>query len=76
MRKCGLLPKKVLENQNLLKHDFSGYWSRRIDRENRLVYLFDDDFVGIIQAKGHYSRPPDESEVKEAEPDDNNANQG
>ena len=40
------------------------------------MYIFDDDFVCIIQAKGHYSRPPDESEVKEAESDDNNANQG
>ncbi len=68
-------PQKGTGKPEPLKHDFSGYWSRRIDRENRFVYLFDDDFVCIIQAKGHYYRPPDESEVKEAEPDDNDANQ-
>ena len=49
----------------------TGYWSRRIDRENRLVYTFDDDVVCIIQAKGHYSSPPDESTLKDAELNDN-----
>ena len=26
-----------------LKHELSGYWSRRIDRPNRLVYRIDED---------------------------------
>ena len=43
-----------------LKYQWSGYWSRRIDQNNRLVYRFDDDFVYVVQAKGHYSQPPDE----------------
>lgn len=62
-------PKKGTGKPEPLKHDFTGYWSRRIDRENRLVYLFDDDSVCIIQAKDHYCHPPDESQVEKAEPE-------
>lgn len=38
-----------------LKHDLSGYWSRRIDDMNRLVYRLEGDTVIIAQCKGHYS---------------------
>lgn len=37
-----------------LKGDFSGYWSRRIDDVNRIVYRVNDDIVEVIQCKGHY----------------------
>ena len=37
-----------------LKENFSGYWSRRIDDVNRLVYKVDDDKIEIYQCKGHY----------------------
>jgi toxin YoeB len=38
-----------------LRGDFSGWWSRRIDEKNRLVYrLIDDEAVEISQCKGHY----------------------
>lgn len=41
-----------------LKHDLSGYWSRRINREHRLVYKVDQgadgDTVFIISCKNHY----------------------
>ena len=37
-----------------LRHDFSGYWSRRIDREHRLVYKVDGQSVIIAQARYHY----------------------
>lgn len=37
-----------------LKNDFSGYWSRRIDDVNRLVYKIVDDVIEIYQCKGHY----------------------
>lgn len=37
-----------------LKNDFSGYWSRRIDDVNRLVYKIADDVIEIYQCKGHY----------------------
>lgn len=37
-----------------LKHNWSGYWSRRITGEHRLVYKIDDDQVLIAQCRFHY----------------------
>ena len=38
-----------------LKHDLTGYWSRRIDEVNRLVYRISDDVIEVIQCRGHYN---------------------
>jgi toxin YoeB len=38
-----------------LKYKLSGTWSRRIDREHRLVYEVINDKILILSAKGHYS---------------------
>lgn len=37
-----------------LRENLSGFWSRRIDDTNRLVYAVDDDFITIISCKYHY----------------------
>jgi toxin YoeB len=37
-----------------LKHELSGFWSRRIDREHRLVYQVTDEAIVIIACKYHY----------------------
>lgn len=37
-----------------LKGDLSGFWSRRIDDANRLVYRVRDDSLEILSCKGHY----------------------
>jgi toxin YoeB len=37
-----------------LKHELSGAWSRRINREHRLVYEVNDDVVNVLSLKGHY----------------------
>lgn len=37
-----------------LKHDKSGFWSRRIDEANRLVYRIVGDKVEIVQCRSHY----------------------
>lgn len=37
-----------------LKHNLSGMWSRRINKEHRLIYEIEDDTVFILSAKGHY----------------------
>ena len=34
--------------------DLSGYWSRRIDAKNRIVYKIDADMIKIIQCGSHY----------------------
>lgn len=37
-----------------LKHNLKGYWSRRIDSENRIVYRIKDGYIEIAQCKSHY----------------------
>ncbi len=37
-----------------LKHALSGYWSRRIDQEHRLIYGVSDDAIFILQCRYHY----------------------
>ncbi len=37
-----------------LKHQFKGYWSRRIDREHRLIYKITETSVLIISCYSHY----------------------
>ena len=37
-----------------LKHDLSGYWSRRIDETNRVVYFEQGGIVYVISCRGHY----------------------
>lgn len=39
-----------------LKHDLSGYWSRRITREHRLVYTVETDLLIVHQCRFHYSQ--------------------
>lgn len=38
-----------------LKGDLSGFWSRRIDDANRLVYRIADGALEILSCKGHYN---------------------
>jgi len=40
-----------------LKENLSGFWSRRIDDTNRLVYAANDTHVTIIACKYHYKKP-------------------
>ena len=37
-----------------LKENLSGYWSRRIDDLNRIVYTIKEDAILVISCKGHY----------------------
>jgi toxin YoeB len=37
-----------------LRGDLSGFWSRRIDREHRLVYRVTDSTLEIAQCRYHY----------------------
>lgn len=41
-------------NPEPLKGNFSGYWSRRIDSKNRIVYKIKNDTVLIAQCGSHY----------------------
>ena len=37
-----------------LRHNWTGYWSRRIDREHRLVYKIIKKTIVIVQCRYHY----------------------
>ena len=37
-----------------LKDNLSGFWSRRIDDANRLIYRINGEFIDILSCKGHY----------------------
>ena len=37
-----------------LRHNWTGYWSRRIDREHRIVYKYEDEKVQIVKCRFHY----------------------
>ena len=37
-----------------LKHNFKGYWSKRINDEHRLVYMVEEDSISIVSCKYHY----------------------
>ncbi len=37
-----------------LKHAFSGFWSRRITDEHRLIYRVSDGIIEVAQARYHY----------------------
>jgi toxin YoeB len=39
-----------------LRENLSGFWSRRIDDTNRLVYVVDDNCLTIISCRYHYER--------------------
>ena len=37
-----------------LKHALSGFWSRRISEEHRMIYRVDGDTIEIAQLRYHY----------------------
>ena len=39
-----------------LKYDIAGFWSRRIDREHRLVYQVDKNEILIYSCRFHYDK--------------------
>jgi len=47
-------PHEGIGKPEALKHNLSGFWSRRIDEQNRLVYRIDGDDCQIVQCRGHY----------------------
>lgn len=39
-----------------LKGNMQGYWSRRIDDTNRLIYRISNNQIEILQCRSHYGR--------------------
>lgn len=47
-------PFKGLGKPEPLKGNYSGFWSRRINQEHRLIYSVSSDSITIAKCKGHY----------------------
>ena len=47
-------PFEGLGKPESLKHEFSGYWSRRISSEHRLVYKVKDEMIIVVQCRYQY----------------------
>lgn len=56
IRECLRTPFAGTGKPEPLKGEFSGWWSRRIDQEHRLVYRVTDDALLIAQCQYHYDR--------------------
>ena len=47
-------PYEGLGNPEELKYDMSGWWSRRINQEHRIIYRIIDNTVEVSKCRGHY----------------------
>jgi len=47
-------PFEGIGNPEPLKHELQGYWSRRIDKQNRLVYSYSEEELLIVGCRYHY----------------------
>lgn len=54
IRDIGRDPFAGIGKPEQLKQNLSGFWSRRITDEHRIVYLMDGDDIIIAQCRGHY----------------------
>ena len=51
---CKRSPFEGIGKPEALKENLSGFWSRRIDETNRLVYVVNDSHLTIISCRYHY----------------------
>lgn len=47
-------PHEGIGDPEPLRHNWSGYWSRRVNREHRLVYKVEGNNLYIAQCRYHY----------------------
>ena len=54
IKDCQRTPHEGIGKPEALKHDYAGWWSRRIDEEHRLVYRVMGERLEIAQCRHHY----------------------
>jgi toxin YoeB len=54
IRQCQRTPYEGIGKPEPLRGNLSGWWSRRIDQEHRLVYRFEENKIYILQCRKHY----------------------
>lgn len=56
IKECARTPFEGTGKPEPLKGDLSGYWSRRIDQEHRLIYSHEDEELTVVLCRYHYSK--------------------
>lgn len=54
LKQCQRTPYEGIGKPEALKGNLSGWWSRRIDHEHRLVYKSENGNLYILQCRKHY----------------------
>lgn len=54
IKECLRTPFEGIGKPEALKANFSGFWSRRITGEHRLIYKVYEDRIHIVQCRYHY----------------------
>ncbi len=54
LENCTRSPFEGLGQPELLKTDYKGYWSRRINLEHRLIYKVEKNRIVVFSLYGHY----------------------
>lgn len=54
INQCQRTPYEGIGQPEQLKGNLTGWWSRRIDIEHRLVYKAENDKLFILQCRKHY----------------------
>lgn len=49
-------PTTGLGKPERLKHNLSGFWSRRLSQKDRVIYKYDSDRIYIFAIGGHYDQ--------------------
>jgi len=52
-------PRKGIGKPEPLKHQWAGYWSRRITKRHRVLYKIEGTIVRIYRCAGHYGSDED-----------------
>lgn len=49
-------PTTGLGKPEALRHNLTGFWSRRLSQKDRLIYNFDDTHIYVFAIGGHYDQ--------------------
>lgn len=49
-------PATGLGKPEQLRHNLTGFWSKRISQKDRLIYKFDDQYIYTFAIGGHYNQ--------------------
>ena len=49
-------PTAGMGKPEMLRHNLSGFWSRRLSQKDRVIYKYDNNYIYIFAIGGHYDQ--------------------